>query len=85
MFIAHAWIRNEDALISQDSKPASNVGDDSVLTSLPEPQDIAEGDLEPSLNGGPSCSKDSLIWKEESYDAPNSKFILQSGIIADVS
>ncbi|CAL8121473.1 unnamed protein product [Prunus armeniaca] len=63
--------RNEDAHISQDSKPASNDGDDSVLTSLPGPQDIAEGDLEPSLNGDPSCLKDSLIWKEESYDAPN--------------
>ncbi|KAL6279290.1 hypothetical protein ACE6H2_000764 [Prunus campanulata] len=85
MFIAHTWIRNKNVHISQDSKPASNVGDDSVLTSLPEPQDIAEGDLEPSLNSDPSCSKDSLIWKEESYDAPNSKFILQSRIIANVS
>lgn len=85
MFTAHAWSRNEDAHISQDSKPTSNDGDDCVLTSLPEPQDIAEGDLEPSLNGDPSCSKDSLIWKEESYDAPNSKFILQSRIIANVS
>ncbi|RXI06805.1 hypothetical protein DVH24_025941 [Malus domestica] len=62
--------RNED-IVSQDSKLASNVVDDSVLTSIPEQYDTVEEDLEPARNNDPSCSKDTLIWKEESSDAPN--------------
>ncbi|XP_009353706.2 protein VASCULAR ASSOCIATED DEATH 1, chloroplastic [Pyrus x bretschneideri] len=62
--------RNED-IVSQDSKLASNVVDDSVLTSIPEQYDTVEEALEPARNNDPSCSKDTLIWKEENSDAPN--------------
>ncbi|KAB2631851.1 GRAM domain-containing protein 1A-like [Pyrus ussuriensis x Pyrus communis] len=63
--------RNGDIHVSQDSKLASSVVDDSALTSIPEQHDIVKEDLEPAQNSDPSCSKDTLIWKEENSDAPN--------------
>ncbi|KAM1140386.1 hypothetical protein ACFX19_041163 [Malus domestica] len=63
--------RNRDIHVSQDSKLASSVVDDSALTSIPEQHDIVKEDLEPAQNSDPSCSKDTLIWKEENSDAPN--------------
>ncbi|XP_050154884.1 protein VASCULAR ASSOCIATED DEATH 1, chloroplastic-like isoform X2 [Malus sylvestris] len=62
---------DRDIHVSQDSKLASSVVDDSALTSIPEQHDIVKEDLEPAQNSDPSCSKDTLIWKEENSDAPN--------------
>ncbi|PRQ57401.1 putative GRAM domain-containing protein [Rosa chinensis] len=63
--------RNTDTQISKDSELPPKVEDDSVLTSLPEPKGVIEEDIEPVLNGEPSSSRDTLIWKEEDSDAPD--------------
>lgn len=74
MFVACMWVRNANTHISEDSELPPKVEDDSVLTSLPEPEGVVEEDIEPVLNGEPSSSRDTLIWKEEDSDAPNSTF-----------
>ncbi|XP_004308497.1 PREDICTED: protein VASCULAR ASSOCIATED DEATH 1, chloroplastic isoform X2 [Fragaria vesca subsp. vesca] len=63
--------RNANTHISEDSELPPKVEDDSVLSSLPEPEGVVEEDIEPVLNGEPSSSRDTLIWKEEDSDAPN--------------
>ncbi|KAK9910965.1 hypothetical protein M0R45_034898 [Rubus argutus] len=63
--------RDKDAHISKDSELSAKVEDNSVLTSLPEPQDVVKEDVEPVLNNEPSSSSDTFIWKEEDCDAPN--------------
>lgn len=85
MFVACMLARDRDAYISNDSELSSKVEDNSVLTSLPEPQDVIKEDVEPVLNNEPSSSSDTLIWKEEDCDAPNSTFSLHSRIIAHVA
>lgn len=78
-------VRDKDTHISKDSELSSKVEDNSVLTSLPEPQGVIKEDVEPVLNNEPSSSRDTLIWKEEDCDAPNSMFSLHSRIIAHVA
>lgn len=65
-------IRNMDNPISEDSKLTSNVEDNTVPTALPNLQENEEEEVirVPDTN---SSSRQTLIRKQENYDAPKSE------------
>ncbi|KAF3445586.1 hypothetical protein FNV43_RR10762 [Rhamnella rubrinervis] len=62
--------RNTDNPISEDFKLTSNVEDDIVPTALPNLQEKEEEAVIPVPDTNSSSSRQTLIWKQENYDAP---------------